>query len=470
MVTLEQAIQREKTLERMQAMPIEIYIQKFTNEYKIDARFRKKVHDSMSLTKKQKFGLAFSKTFRHSRYEKDTKDMITSYAERVRNQARELYRVMQEQKQSKQTENQLTTIKQEVEAKKEETEKAQRAFDEISEKQRVETERIKAEFEARKAEAEKKKAEAEEALRIKTDAERIAKEKIKEHLMKNQSLKYDGETVNFNEPVLLRKLEDLFLKEIVADIEGQTGKTGFLARVKKNYDMIMSYYGEMDDWSEISDVDIVESAITARAAGYRFPCRMEHFIVGKYRPKVKLVNGRVSVDTATVIDYSGSMGEEGKYLVAQKVAGATCALMRKLSANNNNYIAVYNISLRELTFGDLMKTNNPKAGTKTELALEFILDKLKDKGPSIANLITDGLPNEIEPSVEAAKKFQRYPQIQLRIFLIGEDENAKQIIRQIGRAAGSSTRVIPVTRYNLATGVISDFENTFRKMYTMEEF
>jgi hypothetical protein len=470
MVDLENIAAREATIKRIQDLPLEVYIEKFAKKYHEDSNFRKGVHKSLNLSTRKKMGLVFAKTFMHKTYEKETNELITTYATNIREKTLQLYVAIQEQKNSKQTEQQLDATKQQLDAASSEHIKANEDLKAAAAKKEEEERKIAAEYETKIQEEKDKKAKAEEELRLKTDAERLAKEKLKEYLQRNESLKFEGDRVEFNEPALMKKLEDMFLKEVVADIDKQGGKSlGFLARVKKEYERVITHLGEMDDYDEMGEMDLIESIINARSRGYRVPCRVDHYITGKEGPKKKFVMGKISIPTRTAIDYSGSMAEYNKYIAAQKVGGATGALMRKLSQGNKHDIAIYSSSLTPVTFAELMKNNSPGGGTATHLALDWLYDGLKDSGASIANLLTDGCPDSVEACVESAKKFKNNPYIQLKIFLIGNDAGALNNIKAIGKAAGSSTKVIPVSMDNIAAGVISNFEDSIRKIYSIDE-
>ncbi len=247
----------------------------------------------------------------------------------------------------------------------------------------------------------------------------------------------------------------------------QEGASGFMASVKNSYDGLIAYYAEIDELSELPNVEWRQSIAYSRAHGYRYP-QFPYLISGKTDDSSS--RGRASIDTALSLDISGSMRDDGRFSVGQKTALALSALMRRMNPRNNTYLSVFNYHLEPVTSLKLLREVKPDGGTLTELALEWLIGTLKDSRPSIAYLMTDGRPNNIEATVMAARKFRDYPNILLRIFLIDGDAESEEIIRQIGRAAGPSTKVIPVKNYQLPSGLIKEISQAIKGMYAIDAF
>jgi len=163
------------------------------------------------------------------------------------------------------------------------------------------------------------------------------------------------------------------------------------------------------------------------------------------------------------------MDENQRWEIAQKTTLALHSLMRKLNPKNNTYLACYDNVITPATTAQMMRELRPNGGTETDRALYWMRDVLKDSGPSIGYLLTDGAPNSTSAAIEAAKEF-RNTQIMLNIFLIDGNYDTESITREIGKAAGDRTRVIPVTNYQLATGAIKNIDEVIREMYTINDF
>jgi hypothetical protein len=456
------------TVSQQNILPEEEYFKRFYTRYKHEKSFRQSVHKFMHLSLRSRLRLGITEKLFPKHYNKETEVMIETYARDIRNKTIEAYRTIEEAQKATQEVKQLDKVQEEIATTQQEHFEKQEQYQELergkNEAQRV----VENEIQVRIEQEHEKARQQQEEITVKTDATRIAQEKLKEIIVKTNLVQVDnyGSITDYNHDLLTGKLEDMFLNEIVADIEKETGRTGFLARVKAEYEGLINHFGEMDDLSEISEIDWVDSIIHSQMRGYKIPRAVDHFIVAKYGKGYS--RGRVSVDHAEVIDISGSMNENDRFEVARKTALANNALMRKLNPNTKGFLAVYNESVTEVTSRQLMTEIQPCNGTNTHLAINWLIEKLKDCGPSIATLVTDGLPNYLEKTIEAAKEFRKYSNIRFRIFLV--DSEGVEQIRQIGRAAGNETRVIPIDRYHLANGVVGDISNSIRGMYSIDEF
>lgn len=452
-------------------MPLENYIARFTMQYRTQRSFRASVHAHLKLSKREKFRLAIEKTLMPARYKQETDELIQDYAKEARQKAIEYSKVIEEQLATEKAQAELEITNKELEKITLETEQTKSEYSQIQAKKNQETERILAEFEMkRREEAEKRRSES-ERIENKTDAEKIAQQKIQEYLKRSQLLVVDEKgNSEFNNEALTRTLENRILNEVVGEIEKETGKTGFIATTKREYDGLISHYAEMDDWSEFSDVDWMESIATARTRGYRVPKRISHFIVAKYGRK--RVQGKVALDSALMIDTSGSM-KGAKFAAVQKVGWALSALMRKLNPENKRYMSRFSNDVSDITSLELMREVSPEGGTRTDLALAHGLELLKDSPLAMFYLLTDGYPepeSAYTESLKIAAKFQEYPNIKLRIFYVGDGSDSKRIIREIGKAAGPSTKISIVNAEKVASGVLMDFQDSIKQMARMEDF
>ncbi|HLC66905.1 MAG TPA: vWA domain-containing protein, partial [Candidatus Nanoarchaeia archaeon] len=301
-----------------------------------------------------------------------------------------------------------------------------------------------------------------------TDAEQIVRSALTAHLKRSPYLTVDSAgALTFDERKLVQRLESLFLTEIVDGIEQEEGR-GFLTRARQRFEHVLSHWGEMEDLSEIAEVDWIESIILSRIRGYRVPV-FPHFVVAKYEERPKNALGKKSVDTALAIDSSGSMDDNYRFEVAKKAAMATTALLRQLNPKNATYVSHFNNEVYDLSSPELLRQTNAGGGTRTEKALEWMIERLKDSGPSLAYLITDGDPNDVTATIAAAGKFKERP-ILLRIFLVDGNARTEEIIREIGRAAGPRTKVIPVRYDALGKDVLRDVSTSIGQMAEIAYF
>jgi hypothetical protein len=469
--TLEETLRAQQTLRRAQAMPLEVYIAKFTLKYQNESKFRANVHKSMGLSRRARFKLAIEKRFRPAKYKQDTTDLIIEYAKEARQKTIEYAQVLSEQETTFKTEQDLATTSSTLETIQKNTEKAGEEYSELERRKEEEKQRALAELEQKNKEEAERREREKEAIQLRTDAERIAKEKVQAYINRTGLIttKESGE-VEYNDGAFTEFLENRVLDEVVGEVEKESGKTGFLAKTKKEYDGLISHYDEMEDWSELPDMDLSESISNARRKGYRVPRRMRHFIVGKYEKK--RVNGKLSLDSALAIDLSGSM-KGPKFQAAKKVGLSMNALMRKLNPQNKRYMAGFNSSVWDLTSLDLMRNSRPRENTRTDLALSWGLEKLKDSPLSMFYLLTDGYPEPYSAYIESLKiasKFKEYPQIKLRIFYVGNSSDSKDMIKELATASGPATKLSVVDVDRLASGIVSDFGDCIHQMSRVEEF
>lgn len=466
---LEQRLDEQKTYSSADdILPLEEYVTLFSERYGQEKPFREMVHKYLGLSGLSKTGLTIGKHVRPSWYRRKTDEMIERYATKIRDDLVAAYEIRQDLKRIEMAAEQLKDHATEVivtEDAKEGTETSYMQDKEsLSQDKRSATQAYDQMLEEDKRRAQ----ELEEEIKRKTDAKNLVKEKIKEHIAQSSfvSVGPSGE-FKFDEQKVVERLEDLFLDEIISGIETEDG-SGFLSDAKATFRDVISYWGDLDDLTELGDVDWVQSAIRSRSKGYRLP-QYPYLVSAKYESK-----GRSSIDTALMLDTSNSMDKNSRFQVAQKTALAMNALMRQLNPKNETYLGHFNSGVWDISAADLMKRVRPDGWTYTHQALDWLISKLQDRGPSMAYLITDGEPagfsDAIDTTIKTAMRFQEHPYISLRIFLIDGDANTEDNVRRIGQAAGPRTKVIPVKNYELGSGVIRDVSQCIREMYDIGEF
>jgi hypothetical protein len=447
-------------------LSLEDFVDKFTLRYTIEDTFKEKVHKYLNISTMKKIALGIGKHVLKGWYANETDRMITSYAERIREEVIEASKLLEdtntldaESCTYAKNDSELKVVEQQhLEAKKGLGE----AVTEMAQKLDETKDKYQTLILEEKSAAEK----AREQIKKATDADRIVKDTLKKYVKKSGLFTVGGDgRLGFDETILSKKLEDLYLKEVIDGMASE-GNTGFLSRMREAYEGIVTHVEELEDISEIDNMDIVESIIYSRIRGYRRPV-FPYLMVGKFESQEAL---RTTIDTATSTDISGSMNENGRIIVAKKTNLAISGLMKKLNPKHNHYQSVFNQSLQEVNTLDLIRNVTASAGTDTHLALYWFIDKLKDSGMSIANLITDGAPNKPELAYEAAKKLKEYPHILLRIYLIDGDRETEGIVRKIGRYAGNSTKVVSLKNYQLAGEVLKGLEESLIHMYDISDF
>jgi hypothetical protein len=166
------------------------------------------------------------------------------------------------------------------------------------------------------------------------------------------------------------------------------------------------------------------------------------------------------------------MDNNNKFERARKAALALHAVERKVNPENSTYLSLFaQDNLEEVTTRVMMDgTLRADGGTPAHLGLKWGLDKLRDSRCGVVYLITDGAPDDVNKCVAEAKKYKECPHVMLRVFLIDGDSTARDNIRQIGRAAGSNTKVSCIESQDLAKGVIKDFADCIGQMKSIDSF
>ncbi len=464
---IEEAVLEESMIEDT-GFSIAEYAKRFYHRYIKEKTFRKNVHHYLELSGYQKLTLTLGRIFFKSWYEKKTHSLIDDYSTKIKEDLEIAYLVQEEREQQKMMEELLEQDAEEIKEIEAATEEAETELEKTLREEEERKRKTESEFAAKLDDVEEERDSRLAKIEEETDVEEIVKEKLGEAVAGLKIVCKDGDgELTFDEERVVQKLEERFLSEIIEGIEHEDG-VGFMAKVRETYDGIVAYWAEMEDLSELPNVDWVQSVINSRMHGYRLP-QYPFFIAGKYEGR-----GKSSIDTAIALDTSSSMRHNNRFTAAQKTTLATHALMRKLNPQNETFLAEYNDGLFPITTADLMKTVKPRFWTRTDLALEWLYDTLAGRGPAFAYLVTDGYPegqnNIITRCMEAANAFQSNPCLMLRIFLIDGNSETRNIIRKIGKAAGPETRVIPVDNYELGGKMIRDISQSIGEMYYVNEF
>jgi len=456
-------------------LPLDEYVFRFKERYYGEDTFRDLVHKYLGMSGGQLFKLKFQKSWSHKRYMRNTDKLINDYAFKIRTETEKA--ILDMSADSKEFEEYSKVLHKKTDTIREINNNANNLNSEYnglmnekdSARQNAEKElRNKQEF--LKAQTERAKQE----ILIKTNTKAILTDKIKEFLSKSNYVQNDSGTLTWDEEKLSEKLSDVFLNEILLDMDGGTGR--FMVNTKDIYQGMISHWENLGSISELGKVDWLRSIQYSRSKGYEVP-QYPFLRVGK--PDMENIKkaAYASLDTAIAFDVSGSM-QGKKFQIERKTVCGTHAMMRRLNPKNNTYLAEFDDELRALTLAELIrKSDANNAGTNTHLALNWLLETLKDSGPSIAMLVTDGAPNNLQYAVDAAKPFKKYDNIMLRLMLIyAPDANPLDVgiveenIREIGRAAGPRTKVMPIKYTDMSKVMITDISSAISGMYDIDKF
>ncbi|MEK6845640.1 MAG: hypothetical protein AABY26_02680, partial [Nanoarchaeota archaeon] len=232
----------------------------FYKRYVRESTFREMVHDYLGLSFVQKSGLKLGKVFRKKWYGRRTKELIYTYAERIRTEQEKVQELEKEKAELQKAEEEMRRREEELKrvessqreayikyGKAEIEKKAAVTAVETTASQKVQEEELRANEEMRQLGQEK-------------DARLLVQQKLTEHLAKSPLLKVNAAgVIEFNEEKLVQRLEDLFLKEIVDGIERESNSGGFLSNTIREYNEVISHWDEIEDMGELGRVDWVRS-------------------------------------------------------------------------------------------------------------------------------------------------------------------------------------------------------------------
>ncbi len=464
---------RRTTYQLARVLPLEEYIARFNRRYEGEGAFRDIVHSYFKLSGLTKFTLGVSRYIYPSHHKAKTQSMIHDYALQIRTQLENAARVQ----------GQITglqAVHQEASEKARVVEESQQAYEGFEHRRYHTLQEKEQRVSALQSELEQKVTDTktatenrkEEIIRT-TDAHAIVVDRLKARLTKSAVIKVNptGEVV-FDDRRIVTKLEDKFLDEIITEIDKE-GHSGFLYRLRRTYEDLVSHVDVVETLAELPHVDWVGSAIYARMQGYRLPA-YPHLVATKFEGGAARKSYISNVDSAIALDCSGSMTNNQRFDIAQKTSLALHSLMRRIDPKhpekNHTSLCCYQKGIaQQRTTIELMKEVHPDGGTPTHLALDWLIQTLSHSPAGIAYLVTDGDPDNTEECIRAASKFKDYPQLLLRIFLIDSNAGTIDNTRRIGKAAGPKTRVFPISNYQLSGGLIKDVADAIGDIKTIDE-
>src|SRR3989338_6088196 len=305
---------------QVQLLPLDEYVSRFSNRYKTEKVFQNIVHKYLKLGKVDKVKLGFGKMFRKEWYAQKTETLIHEYALKIRTSIEEALQVQQDLQQLEQANQQVSKVKTEVDTIQQQEQQQLQTYQAEAEQQRKQDLLIQ--------------------IQQKPAAAEIIKQKLAEKLEASGYLKKDHSgNISFNESRIVDRLGEMFLNEIVQEIEDTDGR-GFMNQVQTAYTGLISHWAELEDLIELPSVDWVQTIIYSRSKGYRVP-QFPHYITGKAAEENQRIRVAKCVNAAMVVDSSGSMKENNRFEMAKKTVLGTRAMMRNLDNKNEIDIAHY---------------------------------------------------------------------------------------------------------------------------------
>jgi len=437
------------------------FVESFSSRYRAEKSFQQMVHRYLGLSRFHKARLSVGRRLRPKWHARATESLIGTYADIIFGQLIELENV----------EGDIGTyqeVNRDVAQKLAESEQSNASLNsshvdyDIADRRRSEAvEQVQSSYSAKAALEEQRAAELARQIELRTDAEAIVQEKLTAYVRNSDLLTTDdsGELA-FDEERVVKKLEELCLNDIIDGIE-RAGHKGFRTRLKLAGEGHIEYFANIEDLTELPNVNWIASIIYSRTRGYRVP-QYPFLVAGK-----REAEGRATIDTAISVDTSGSVRERGRWDAERRTTLALHALMRQLNPENETYLSAFNDELEADISTAYLWNIRPQNGTRTDYALNWLLDTLSGRGPSMAYLITDGRPTHMQATILAAERFPEHPYVKLRIFLVDADDKARENIRQIGQAAGPDTKVAFVDSYALGENVILDVADAIGQLHSI---
>lgn len=441
----------------------EEFTKRFADRYRSEQSFREIVHRYLRLSRMKEGALAVAKTLHLPWYKSETGRLVNKYAATIYTETARLTEVERGLEELRRAEQIFQAAASALNAQQAAAQEKAEELNRTAEEAAAARAQIQKAYQEKVLKEERTAEQVSEEILKSTDAQAVVKEKLGQMVMGSPLVKVDDEgTLRFDEEQMVRRLEEMALDEIIEGIEGDS-TSGFISRLGRTYDEVITHLDEIQDLSELAQVDWLQSAVYSRMKGHEYPT-FPHLIVGRGDGK-----GRTSIDTAVTIDRSGSMDKRNRMNMAVKTGLAMTALMRRLNAGSHTYLSVFSDDIRQVTSRELRNTYS-EGSTRTELAIDWLGKTLAESGLCIAYIITDGAPNHMEETIAAARRLQNNPNILLRIFLIDGTEGTEENIRKIGMAAGQYTKVIPVESYALGKRVIGDVSDAIGEIRVITEF
>jgi hypothetical protein len=441
-----------------ETMNEEQLMDEFRTRYQSDERFRDSVYRDLKIGRARKAKLKFKSWILPSSYKKEVESIVHEYVVKLK-KALDLQiqiRLFEEEKRKLAEKARTITEKEQVIAETE------GAYNELTAKINGETEKINGEFLQQSEEERTALEKQKEFIAQKTNAESIVAEQLKKAILSSELVKKDDKgNANFDNDAMTRKIASICLDEILSGMAA-TGKGGFMGEIQNSYRGVFSHYEKPRSSMDIRKVDWKKSKIASMKKGFKEPT-WPYLVVKRYKGLAKC-----SIDTAIMMDKSGSMREE-RWDPAKKTTLAIDALMRRLNPKNNTFLGVFSGDAYSVTPLELMnKVTTDGGGTYINKALDWIIDTLKDKGPSIGYLITDGDPQGegdiVGETYKSAEKFRHHPDILLRIFAIDADRNMRKTLGEIARRTGGNTAIIYVDKGKIGAKVVEETNNAMKRM------
>jgi hypothetical protein len=456
---------------------LEDYIERFSIRYDTEKRFRRAVNSYMRLKPARRFRIGISRLIAKPKYETRRTGLITEYAMKVLPDLEEVIALQTEITELEQAEHNAQ-VQQETHKKATAAiAQVQAELSSVAETRQQEIGHLNIVYSKKAEEAKTQMLAEKQEIIDNLDPKRLAQTHLIAKLKQSSLLSEDEHgNLDFDEQMLVKALEELFLADIVKGIEQKTGRKGaFMGDLKRAYQEVVTHYDQIMSMGEMRRVNWPLSIIYSRTKGYSLPT-FPYLISAKTQPVTRA--GQLSVPVAISIDRSNSMNHNDRMTIAKKASMATVAALRKADSKAPVMLSAFDSTLEEMSSLQVWKTLKPSGWTHTYLALDWLLNSLgKYEGPSMAYLFTDGYPEgengqeyQTDMAIKAAKRFSDYPNVRLRIFLIDGDNQTKSIIRRIGNAAGPSTAVIPLSNYELEEGMIRNVKDTLHQMYEIGNF
>lgn len=446
---------------------LQAYQARFEERYLKEATFRAVVHRYLNVDAITRAQLRLARTISKSRYETMVRALLEQYTRSVLEDLQKLETVEPQVNDLDQLDQQQREEQTQLQASSRALLSAQDAFVAAQSERTASVQVIESQTQAHK-EAVDAKAKAElEALE--EDPLGPIKALLEKQLKESQLFETsaDGQ-LTFSDQAVVQRLENIYLEELLADAEQQSGAAGLMGRLRRSYEGAIASFDQIEDLSELPRVDWMRSILLSRTRGYHQP-QYPYLVTGKIAD-----NSRAAVDTAIALDTSESMSLKGRFLAAQKTCLALFALMRELNPDNAVYLSHFNAELHEITTQQLIQQVRPTRTTRTDLALEWLLERTAEHEASLAYLITDGRPFGVSNirgmTLKAAREFRAHPHIKLRIFLVDGNALTERTIREIGQAAGDDTKVATIDARALGASVLVDVANSFSALVGIQDF
>lgn len=460
------------TPEELGVKPVTEYIKTYKEKYYTLEWVRNSIHKKAGLSKASLFQLNFWKRFNNDKYVEETSNLIEQYAGVARENTIKKKFIEYMSKEALKVNTQVQNHEAELAKLDKKKKIAEEELQQLSVKTEAEKYNLIDTLKKQSSQVNEKLKESISSLEKNYDAEDIIQKQLEELIASSDLLVSNPNgTKTFNDNLMMQYYEDLMLNDVISGMGSYKTTESIVNTMKRELRQYkISHQDMISDPSELADVDWNQSLINAREHGRKKPMYND-LIVDKYSGRKSPTNG--NIDTALVLDASGSMEDDNKWDIAKKTIFAFQSLLRKMNPDNKTYLTLFSDLLQpNITSKELMDISDKDidGSTATADALDWMLDTLKDKELAIGYLFTDGLPNNVDKTVNAARNFRNYPNVILRIFYINSKKDfyfaeSEKNIKRIGRAAGRDTKVVFVDPSKLAGNAITDISQSIKTIY-----